>query len=165
VEVALGRVLIVEDDHALQRSLQRALEQRFAAVRACGTRAEASELIAGWRPELVLLDVMLPDGDAFDVLRDAARGAPLPQVVAMSGAARAHLAEALRRLGVRAFLVKPLTPETLDRALDEALAVSPARRETPPAAPDRRLAPSAARPRKRGLASLVDRARHWLGVS
>jgi CheY-like chemotaxis protein len=163
VEDPLERVLIVEDDQALQRSLQRALEARFPAVRACGTRAEASELIAGWRPQLVLLDVMLPDGDAFDVLRDAARGAPLPEVVAMSGAARAHLAEALRSLGVRAFLVKPLTPETLDRALGEALSAGPAPRG---AAPDRRDAEAAAaRPRRRRLASLVERARHWLAGS
>ena len=121
MEGPLERVLIVEDDAALRRSLQRTLGRRFTSVRTCGTRAEAGVLIADWRPQLVLLDVMLPDGDAFDVLREAASSTPLPQVVAMSGAARAHLARDLRGAGVVELLVKPLTPDALDRALDAAL--------------------------------------------
>ncbi len=66
------RALIVEDDSALLRSLCRTLGERFPEVRGCRTRAGAVELISGWGPQLVLLDVLLPDGDAFDVLREAA---------------------------------------------------------------------------------------------
>ncbi len=125
MEARLERVLIVEDDQSLQRSLQRALGLRFPAVRACGTRAEASALIAGWRPQLVLLDVMLPDGNALDVLRAAAAdGGPQPEVVAMSGFGREDLADALRGLGVHRFLVKPLTPETLEEALRSVTAAA-----------------------------------------
>ncbi len=163
MEGPLERVLIVEDDAALLRSLERTLQQRFSCVRTCRTRAEAGKLIAGWRPQLVLLDVMLPDGDAFDVLREAARNPPLPEVVAMSGAARAHLAASLRQLGVRAFVVKPLTPETLDRALDEAIAAGGEAGAPPTTARGPTRAPSSpARPATRGLASLFERARRWL---
>jgi DNA-binding NtrC family response regulator len=142
LEETVERVLIVEDDGALRRSLERALGMRFAEVRSCGARAEATRLIDAWRPQLLLLDVQLPDGDAFDVLRDAARAPALPGVVAMSGSARAHLADALARLGARTFLVKPLTPESLDRAVDEALSAgggagAARSKEAPPARGDR----------------------------
>jgi len=117
----MQRALIVEDDPGLRRSLRRALVRRFPSVRTCGTRAEAEALIADWRPQLVLLDVMLPDGDAFDVLREAARSGPVPEVVAMSGNGRASLSRELREAGVVELLVKPLTPEALQRALDAAV--------------------------------------------
>jgi two-component system response regulator RegA len=122
---AVERVLVVEDNASLARSLQRTLGARFAEVRACQTRAEAAREIGGWHPQLLILDVALPDGDAFDVLRDAAGCEPAATVVAMSGTARTEESFALARLGVRAFLRKPITPEALTRAIDEALSRPP----------------------------------------
>ncbi len=121
----IERVLIVEDDRALLRALERTLAERFAEVRGCRTRAEALQLLETFRPELLILDFALPDGDARDVLRAAASREPAPVVVAMSGSARAEQSFELAALGVRAFLPKPLAPGTLEQAVDEALAHPP----------------------------------------
>lgn len=122
---AVERVLIVEDSPSLVRSLERTLGERFASVRSCQTRAGAETELARFHPDLLILDVALPDGDAFDVLRRAAENEPAPTVVAMSGTARSDQAFELARLGVRAFLRKPLTPEALDGAIEAALAQPP----------------------------------------
>jgi DNA-binding NtrC family response regulator len=119
------RVLVVEDDRALQRAVERALSERFPEVRSCRTRAEALELLRTFRPELLVLDVQLPDGDAVDVLRAAAGYETAPVVVSMSGAARADQTFELGTLGVRAFLPKPLAPGDLERAVDAALSTPP----------------------------------------
>jgi two-component system response regulator RegA len=119
------RVLVVEDNRSLLGSLTRVLSERYSDVRGCRTRREAASALETWRPELVLLDVALPDGDAFDVLRDLAGAEPAPTVVAMSGTARSETSFELAKLGVRAYLAKPLTPDALDRAIEEALTSPP----------------------------------------
>jgi DNA-binding response OmpR family regulator len=115
------RALIVEDDPSLRRSLRLVLGSRFAAVESCGTLAEARELLAAFQPELVVLDLYLPDGDAFELARDALRGAASPAVVAMSGTARDEDFAALERAGVHVRLRKPLTARRLEDAVTRAL--------------------------------------------
>ena len=122
---SVDRVLVVEDDASLRRTLERTLSERYREVRSCGTRAEAEVVLREWSPELLLLDVQLPDGDAFDVLREAARHDPAPTVIAMSGEARSDQSFELAKLGVRVYLPKPLSSEAIDGALEEALSSPP----------------------------------------
>lgn len=122
---AVERVLVVEDDPALSRSLQRALAERFSEVRVARTRAEAAAMLRASPPDLLLLDVVLPDGTAADVLRDAVRCRPIPTMVAMSGEASSEQSFELAQLGVRGYVSKPLTAETLGRTIDEALKSAP----------------------------------------
>jgi DNA-binding NtrC family response regulator len=119
------RILVVEDNPTLLRCLVTALSRRAANVVACATVAEAKVAMAELRPDLVVLDVMLPDGDAFDVLDAAHALDAFPVIVAMSGAAGPDQSFRLAQRGVRAFLPKPLDLDTIDRVLDEALASGP----------------------------------------
>jgi DNA-binding NtrC family response regulator len=124
------RALVVEDDASLRRGLERSLAERCAEVRSCGSWAEASRLLRSFRPELLVLDLYLADGDAFALVDEAARCDPPPAVVAMSGG-EAEEASELHRRGVRIRVRKPLTGPRLRRALDEAvrsLRREPARR-------------------------------------
>jgi DNA-binding NtrC family response regulator len=87
--------------------------------------AEAVALLESWRPELLLLDVELPDGTAFDVMKAAMRGDSVPIALAMSGRAGPIQSFDLARLGVRTYLPKPLDLAVLERALDEAISQPP----------------------------------------
>jgi DNA-binding NtrC family response regulator len=114
------RALVVEDDASLRRGLERSLASRCEQVRSCGSWVEASRLLRSFRPELLVLDLYLADGDAFALVDEAARCDPPPAVVAMSGADADEAGELARR-GVRIRVRKPLTRTRLRRALDEAV--------------------------------------------
>jgi DNA-binding response OmpR family regulator len=118
---AAKRALIVEDDPSLRRSLRLVLGARFATVKSCGTLAEARELLGEFQPELVVMDLYLPDGDAFSLAREALRGPAAPAVVAMSGTSSESDFAALERSGVHVQLRKPLTARRLEDAVTRAL--------------------------------------------
>jgi two-component system KDP operon response regulator KdpE len=74
-------VLIVEDDRGLARALAITLNARGYAVRAAGTGAAALEAAASAPPDLVVLDLGLPDMDGMDVLRALRCWTDVPVVV------------------------------------------------------------------------------------
>jgi signal transduction histidine kinase/DNA-binding response OmpR family regulator len=81
---APGTVLVVEDDAPTREMLRRGLEREGWTVYETATVAESLALLRQRRPDLVLLDLLLPDGTGFDVL-DVLRASPatadLPVVV------------------------------------------------------------------------------------
>jgi two-component system, response regulator RegA len=113
---AIHKVLVVDDDTSIRRSLVDTLAQRYDEVRQSGSVADLSAL-AEWQPDLVVLDVMLPDGCALDALDVLERRGPAPMVVAMSGRANRAICFALGNRGVRAYLDKPVSLDKLEAAI------------------------------------------------
>lgn len=75
------RLLVVEDDTTLRELLSASLRLAGFEVRAVMTGAEAMEAVLHDAPDLVVLDVMLPDFDGFEVVRRLSggrSGAPAP---------------------------------------------------------------------------------------
>lgn len=114
------RVLIVEDHKPLREALARAARGWGAEVLEAGTVAEASEQLAK-HPDLVIVDVALPDGSARPVVEQAVALRPAAAIIAMSGQASAEEAFELARLGARRYLPKPISLEDLTRAVEGAL--------------------------------------------
>jgi len=80
--VDAGRVLIVEDDEAIGRGLEAVLVERGFTVQRCSRGGSALVAVDAERPDLVLLDLGLPDIDGVEVCRRLRRGSPsLPIVV------------------------------------------------------------------------------------
>jgi DNA-binding NarL/FixJ family response regulator len=67
----MGRTVVIVDDHAAFRSAARAMLQAagFEVVAEAGDGASAIEAVTELRPDVVLLDVQLPDVDGFEVAR------------------------------------------------------------------------------------------------
>lgn len=119
------RVLIVEDDRALCTALARLARSKWASeVWQAHSVAEAREMMLQ-QPDLMIIDVKLPDGDSFGLVEAAWSLKPAPVVVAMSGAASAEEAFRLGQLGVRAYVAKPLSVESLSEEVEKALRVPP----------------------------------------
>lgn len=78
----MPRVLIIEDEPKLRRSLQRGLQEAGLVVATAGTADEGHRRFALEPPDAVILDLMLPDGDGLDLLRSLRHdGCPAPVLV------------------------------------------------------------------------------------
>lgn len=117
-----ARTLVVEDDPAVAVVHRGFVEShpRFVVVGEARTGADALRLAADLRPDLVLLDLHLPDIGGLDVLRRL-RLLPGPPVDVVATTAAREL-ESVRQAmagGVVAYLVKPFTSAALRERLDE----------------------------------------------
>jgi DNA-binding response OmpR family regulator len=105
------RVLLVEDEPILRTSIRRNLERRGIGVTEAGTVGEALASARGERPDLLVLDINLPDGSGWDFLRELQASGSVPPTVVMS-AARVTRAR-LHDFGIEAFLLKPFPIDML----------------------------------------------------
>jgi two-component system, response regulator RegA len=118
--------LVVEDNDRLRTALLDALGVSGWQARGVASVADAwSALRGGFRPELLLLDLVLRDGDGFQLLDKIVGVEPTPTVVAISGSASASEAFRLGQRGVRGFLSKPLNLAALDAAIEQAFSSPP----------------------------------------
>ncbi|MFD2794284.1 response regulator [Promicromonospora vindobonensis] len=117
-----ARTLIVEDDPAVAVVHRGFVEShpRFVVVGEARNGADALRLAAALRPDLVLLDLHLPDIGGLDVLRRL-RLLPGPPVDVVATTAARELDSVRQAMagGVVAYLVKPFTAATLRERLDE----------------------------------------------
>ena len=113
----MTRVLIV-DDHALFRAGVRAeLEGRVEIVGDAATVDEAAGAIARERPDVVLLDVHMPDGGGVEVLRRAAAIEQPPRFLALSVSDAAEDVIAVIRAGARGYVTKSISGADLADAI------------------------------------------------
>lgn len=111
------RVAIV-DDHALFRTGVRAeLEGLVDVVGDAATVAEAAALVAAERPDVVLLDVHMPDGGGIEVIRRAAAAGVPSRFLALSVSDAAEDVIAVIRAGARGYVTKTIGGEELAEAV------------------------------------------------
>jgi two-component system nitrogen regulation response regulator NtrX len=125
-----ARVLIVDDEQNIRRMLSALLEQESYEVGDVATGSEALSTVERFEPDVVLLDLVMPQGpDGLATLEHLHVQHPELVVIMMSG--KATLADAVRatRLGAFQFLEKPLTPEGVLVAVRAGLDLSRARTE------------------------------------
>jgi two-component system, OmpR family, KDP operon response regulator KdpE len=100
------RILVVDDEPQIQRFLKLGLEAGGFAVSAAATAAEAIRMIAQSAPDLVLLDLGLPDLDGKDVIRQARAFSHVPIIIVSARDREAEKIEALD-LGADDYVNKP----------------------------------------------------------
>jgi two-component system OmpR family response regulator len=117
---AEARLLVVEDEEMILELLSGSL--RFAGfdVVTAVSGAEALRAVTASRPDLVLLDVMLPDGDGFDVVRRLRSSGPDVPVIFVTARDGVHERVAGLALGADDYVTKPFS---LDEVLERIRAV------------------------------------------
>jgi two-component system KDP operon response regulator KdpE len=103
---AKTRVLVVDDEAAILRFLKPALEANDYEMSSAGDVAEATKRIAANSPDIVLLDLGLPDGDGKDVIRRAREWSDVPIIVLSARERETEKIEALD-LGADDYVNKP----------------------------------------------------------
>jgi len=103
---AKTRILVVDDEPAILRFLRPALEANDYAVTSAGTVAEATKRIAAEAPDIVVLDLGLPDGDGKEVVRRVREWSDVPIIILSAREREAEKIAALD-LGADDYVNKP----------------------------------------------------------
>jgi len=99
-------VLVVEDEQSYQEALHLGLSVEGFAVMATGTIGEARALMSTTRPDLVLLDVMLPDGSGIDYCREITTTSRVPVIMVSARTSEVDIVLGLE-IGAADYVTKP----------------------------------------------------------
>ena len=121
---SLASILIIDDDPAVCEILQSALEIHGHEV----TSSTVTDNLPGLLtppPDVVLLDVCMPETNGLECLPHIQQLAPASQVVVVTGVNDYHVADLFYELGVVGFLTKPVHVDQLTATLDRILTPAP----------------------------------------
>ncbi|MEI8081954.1 MAG: response regulator transcription factor [Actinomycetes bacterium] len=116
----VASVLVVEDERDIRELLRRYLERAGHSVLTTGSGAEALNYLVESPPELLLLDLGLPDVDGLDVLAEAVRSECGPIIVLTARNAVEDRIKGLE-LGADDYIVKPFSPREVLLRIDNVL--------------------------------------------
>lgn len=116
------RAVVADDDPFARRAISQLLQEAgIAVVAEAADGAEAIELAREHRPDLVLMDISMPEVDGIAATRRIVEDRPEQIVVLLSGSSDDELAVLGLRVGARGYLKKDLSTESFVRAVHGAL--------------------------------------------
>jgi two-component system, NtrC family, nitrogen regulation response regulator NtrX len=121
--MSTGRILVVDDEADIRSLLEEILSEEGYEVASAANAAQAREKRVAEAPDLVLLDIWMPDADGISLLREWSKTEsikPCP-VVMMSGHGTVETAVEATRLGAFDFIEKPVSLAKLLRTVERAL--------------------------------------------
>jgi DNA-binding NtrC family response regulator len=119
----MANILVVDDELGIRELLFEILNDEGHQVELAENAAQARAARQNSRPDLVLLDIWMPDTDGVTLLKEWSTAGLLNMpVVMMSGHATIDTAVEATRIGAQAFLEKPITLQKLLKAVEGALA-------------------------------------------
>jgi DNA-binding NtrC family response regulator len=140
----MANILVVDDEHGIRELLSEILNDEGHQVELAENAAQARALRQQSRPDLVLLDIWMPDTDGVTLLKEwSSTGLLTMPVIMMSGHATIETAVEATKIGAQSFLEKPITLQKLLKAVESGLS-----RQVPVSVP----APAARRPGAMGVA-------------
>jgi DNA-binding NtrC family response regulator len=119
----MATILVVDDELGIRALLSEILTDEGHTVELAENAAEARSCRERLRPDLVLLDIWMPDVDGITLLKEWAATSQLTMpVIMMSGHGTIDTAVEATKFGAMAFLEKPVTLQKLLRAVEQGLA-------------------------------------------
>jgi DNA-binding NtrC family response regulator len=119
----MATILVVDDEMGIRELLSEILSDEGHVVEAAENAQEAREFRLRQAPDLVLLDIWMPDTDGVTLLKEwAAQGQLTMPVIMMSGHATIDTAVEATKIGALNFLEKPIALQKLLKAVEQGLA-------------------------------------------
>ena len=115
-----ARLLVIDDEPDASEFMKLLVEPRGYLVRTASSGAEARQVLDTWQPEIVLMDLMLPDADGLELLREFKDASPESQIIMVTGYGSVPKAVEAMRSGAFTFIEKPVEPELLLAMLEKA---------------------------------------------
>jgi two-component system response regulator MtrA len=116
----MHRVLLIEDDQAIRDGLELALRRQGHDVAAAASGEEGLDLLRAAGPDIVVLDVMLPGIDGFEVCRRIRAGGSVPIIMFTARSDDLDVVSGLEA-GADDYVVKPVQPRVLDARIRAVL--------------------------------------------
>jgi len=118
----MANILVVDDEMGIRELLSEILSDEGHAIQLAENAQQAREARAGGAPDLVLLDIWMPDTDGVTLLKEWQRDGLLTMpVIMMSGHATIDTAVEATRIGALNFLEKPIAMQKLLKAVQQGL--------------------------------------------
>lgn len=117
-------ILIADSDPAFRQALEQALQGQYR-VRCCGAGREALALLVQLCPELLVLDLMLPELDGFRILQASSEAGIRPKILATTLLSSRFLLETAETLSVDYLMRKPCDIPTVAMRVEELLHRAP----------------------------------------
>ena len=118
-----NHILIVDDEPVWLKMVTRIIQLQGYEVKSASNGAEALETLRSFEPDLILLDIKMPDMNGFDLL-DRIKKQPklaVKPVVFISGMDDYHARKVARDLGATDYIIKPLEEQEVTRMLSRYL--------------------------------------------
>ena len=127
------RILAIDDDASITGFYQQALKLLGYEVECAATARKAKECLAKSKPDLILMDIMMPEQDGISLtreLRSAPETSDIP-IIVVSGLADAGTLNDALLFGAVDYMVKPIDVDALHAKIERTLAAVLRRKKTP----------------------------------
>ncbi len=128
----MSRVLVVDDERSILESLEMFLGEKHHEVLTADTAGEGLALFHRHLPEVVILDIRLPDRDGLDVLSEIQQCGARSKVIMITAFHDMESTIQAMKNGAYDYLHKPFDPDDVEKAVNRALDILEVDRETPP---------------------------------
>ena len=116
----MRKILIVDDELSVRDSFRMIFKKEYLVVMA-GNAAEASEKIQKEEPDLIFLDIVMPEKDGMEMLKEIRQNQPLTPVVMLTATKTVKTAVEAMKLGAYDYITKPFDVEELRLVAQKAL--------------------------------------------
>lgn len=120
----LRRVLVIDDETSIQESLEMFLREKGMAVHTAGTGAAGLEAYFRHHPQVVILDIRLPDTSGLDVLKQIVEANSDAKVIMITAFHDMETTIEAMRLGAYDYIHKPIDIDELDDAVTKSLRIA-----------------------------------------
>ena len=127
----MSRILVVDDERSILESLEMFLGEKHHEVLTADTAEEGLALFHSHNPEVVILDIRLPDRDGLDVLQRMQKCGQRAKVIMITAFHDMESTIQAMKNGAYDYIHKPFDPDDMEKAVNRALDVLEVDRETP----------------------------------
>jgi DNA-binding response OmpR family regulator len=117
-------ILVIDDDEAVRYAIRRAFREEGFTVAVAADGGQGLELVDAVSPALVITDLIMPEKEGLETIRELRKRRPDLPIIAISGGGRVvgcDFLDVARKLGANEALVKPFEPEQLIEAANRQL--------------------------------------------
>lgn len=117
----MRKLLIVDDETGIVEEVKSFFEEEGYEVRTADTAKDGMEVLAAFQPDIMMLDMKLPDASGLQVLRFSKENYPTVKVIVNTGYVDQIVIDEAEKIGRDAFLQKPFDLERLRTEIDSLL--------------------------------------------